>query len=185
MPLEKPKPRRALWALGIAIAIIALGYIFGPSGTVRGTEFSPDIFSHRSFEYVQWCGIQVTPTHTEVWQTESDRYLHNQGFISPSIQSEPRWYFIKGFAPHVRGWFGPAKPMCQGIGCFGGRDRWIRWSEANPKFASIVWPKVVIWARDEQFDTILCLFKLTDLDTATSISDVETMLASAEELASA
>jgi hypothetical protein len=174
-------------ALGIgfvALGIIALGCILGPTGTVGGVEFSPDIFEHRSFQYYQWCGIQLTPTRYSLWQSDVDQYLHDQGFVGSPQDINPRWYFVKGFAPHVRGWSGEAKWMCQGIDCYSGSDRWVHWSRENQELAEVVWPRVVTWARDEQFAAVYMLFRLTELEQAQTAAEIEEKLARAEELAS-
>jgi hypothetical protein len=176
--------RTAFHVTWVTLAILVLGGILGPSGRVGGVEFSPDTFEHRSFQYVQWCGIQLTPTRHSLWQSDVDRYLHEQGFVEWPDDIEPRWYFVKGFAPHVRGWSGEAKSMCHGLGCYSGNDQWVTWSQENPELARVVWPRVVTLARNEQFATVLLLFKLTDLEQARSVADVEQKIARAEEMAS-
>jgi hypothetical protein len=182
-PRRDSRRRSALGIAAVVVAIIVLGGLLGPSGSVSGVEFSPDIFQHRSFRYYQWCGLQLTPTQYDVWQSNVDQYLHEQGFVGSSHDINPRWYFVKGFAPHVRGWFGDAKWMCQGIGCYSGSDRWIRWSQENPDLAEIVWPRVVTWARNEQFAEVYMLFRLVDLEQAQTVAEVEQKLARAEEMA--
>lgn len=183
MARQRNRLRTTLEIVAILGAIFAVSFFFGPTGSVRGIEFSPDIFAHRSFRYYQWCGIQITPTRLETWQSQVDNYVHAQGHVDSQFASNPRWHFVKGLAPHLRGWIGPAKPMCQAVGCYSGDDRWIKWSEANPEFARIVWPRVVTWAQNERYYAVSCLFRATDLDTATSAEDVQEMLSHAEELA--
>src|SRR5262245_12236148 len=106
-----------LTVIVIVAVIFAAGYFFGPSGTATGVEFSPDRFCHRSFRYTTWCGLQLWPQETHEWRSKVDDYVHAAGFATPSVRTTPRWHFIKGFAPGVHGWSGPAKFMCQAIGC--------------------------------------------------------------------
>lgn len=176
--------RKALGIAAIAVASLVLGTFVGPTGTVSGVEFSPDTFQHRSFRYYQWCSIQVTPRQYHVWKSDVDQYLHDQGYVERPDDTSARWYFVKGYAPRVRGWFGEAKWMCQGIDCYSGSDRWVHWSRENPGLAEVVWPRVVTWARDEQFAAVYVLFRLTDLEQAQSIDEVEQKLVRAEEMAS-
>lgn len=171
-----PKRRRlrvVLIAGAITVSLTVLGWFLGPSGTVYGIEFSPDRFSHRSFRYYQWCGIQITPRQTHEWRSEVDDYIHEYGFASSVDVPQPRWHFVKGFAPGVRGWHGNAKYMCQSVGCWGGNDEWVKWSTDHPDLASIIWPQVVEWARNEQYYEIMTLFRFTELENAASPEDVQ------------
>lgn len=156
----------------IAVSLAALSWFLGLSGTVYGVEFSPDRFSHRSFRYYQWCGIQITPKQSREWRSEVDDYIHEHGFVANVDRPDPRWHLVKGFAPGVRGWHGNAKLMCQSVGCWGGNDEWVTWSEDHPDLAKIIWPQVVVWARNEQYYVIMTLFRFTELENATSPEDV-------------
>ncbi|MEM9941422.1 MAG: hypothetical protein AAF939_07495 [Planctomycetota bacterium] len=165
---------KVVLTFGIAAAIIALGWFVGPSGRVTVTEFSPDLISHRTFTYYQWCGIQCTPREKNVWQSDFDAYLHESGYVGPT--GNDRWHFIKGFAPGIRGWHGPAKQMCKATGCWNGDDRWVRWSHANPELADVVWPQVISWARQENYNEIAYLLWITDLENATSTEEVDSKI---------
>ena len=173
---EKPKSRfrsNALLVITVCLVIVVLGWIFGPSGSVHGIEFSPDRFAHRSFSYYQWCGLQISPMQTREWHSKVDEYLHANGFVPRTEELTPRWDFVKGSAPFVRGWHGDAKVMCQAIGCYSGSDEWVVWSQNNPELANVVWPQVMSWARNGQYEEIACLFKFVDLDKAKTPEDVK------------
>ncbi|MCO6045272.1 hypothetical protein NG895_15275 [Aeoliella sp. ICT_H6.2] len=143
----------------VVLLVMGGGWFCGPSGRVTGVEFSPDLFEHRSFRYYQWCGIPITPKETHVWRTDFDAYLHDAGYIDTAGIDEPRWQLVKGFAPGVRGWSGPAKHGCQAIGCFNGDDgQWITWSSDHPELAAVAWPVIVLWVRDERYDAVYLLF---------------------------
>ena len=168
--------RKFVFTFAVVATILALGWFLGPSGRVSGVEFSPDTISHRSFTYFQWCGIQCTPRQQNEWQSDVDAYLHEFGYVTPTERK--RWHFVKGFAPGVRGWHGHAKYMCQSVGCWSGDDQWVQWSHDNPELAAIVWPQVVSWARQEKYYEIMCLFRPTELENATSTDDVGSLIVS-------
>lgn len=169
--------RKLVLILLCVIAVVTLGWFFGPSGRVSGIEFSPDSFSHRSFTYFQWCGIQCTPQQHNEWQSDVEGFLHESGFVTPTEQQ--RWHFVNGFAPGIRGWYGNAKYMCQAVGCWGRDDQWVQWSRNNPELSTVVWPQVVIWARQEKYFEIMCLFRFTELENAISTDDVKSKIAAA------
>ena len=171
-----PKRRRlrtVFFVGAISVSLAALGAFLGPSGIVSGVEFSPDRFLHRSFRYYQWCGIQITPRQSHEWRSAVDDYVHEHGFASNVDVQHPRWHFVKGFAPGVRGWHGNAKHMCQSLGCWDGNDEWIEWSIDHPELARMIWPQVVAWARNEQYVEIMTLFRFTELENATSPDEVQ------------
>lgn len=177
------KARTVVVVGAIIGGIVTIGWLFGPSGTVWGVEFSPDRFSHRSFRYYQWCGIPITPKKTVEWRSNIDQYIHENGF-APSVDTEnPRWHFVKGFAPWQRGWIGPAKVMCQAVGCYSNRDCWLKWSKAHPDLARIVWPQVVQWARNEQYAEISLLFRSSGLEDAASPEEVDELIRFVSEAA--
>jgi hypothetical protein len=163
---------RFFLVVAIFVAVAALGWFFGPSGTVHGIEFSPDRFAHRSFRYYVWCGVPITPSRTHEFRTPVDEYVHAHGFVPDSDARSPRWDLVKGFAPHVRGWHGNAKSMCKALGCWSGSDRLVRWSTDHPDLAEIVWPKIVEWARRGEYRTISTFFSLCGFDCSTSPDDV-------------
>lgn len=167
----------------IALSLAALACFVGLSGTVSGVEFSPDRFSHRSFRYYQFCGLQITPKQTREWRSHVDDYLHKHGFVSNGNSQNPRWHFVKGFAPGVRGWSGMAKYMCQSVGCWNGDDKWIKWSNERPDLAEVIWPQVVTWARNGQYDEIVTLFRLTELDLAKTPRDAREKIELAKVIA--
>jgi hypothetical protein len=170
-----------VWVGLVAIVILIAGWFIGPSGTATGVEFSPDLFRHRSFRQHQWCGVAYSK-ETEEWQSAIDDYLHAEGFVTASSH-KARWHFVKGFAPGVRGWHGPAKHMCQAVGCFSGDDRWVQWSKDHPELAKVLWPQVVAWARNEDYTTIAVLFHHTDLKSSTTAEQVRKNIATASEMA--
>ena len=175
--------RYASITLLVCGGIFILGCLLGSTGSVSGVEFSPDRISHRSFQYFAWCGIPVTPKVTREWRSPTDEFLHAHGFAPNADVANPRWHFVKGMAPGVRGWSGEAKPMCKAIGCWSRSDEWIKWSEANPELAQAVWPQVVEWARDRRYHEVQCLLEFTDLKQANSVEDVEASIADAVECA--
>jgi hypothetical protein len=167
-----------------AIVIAVVGWLLPVSGVVSGTEFSPDLFCHRAFRYYQWCGVQVTPTSTSQWRTSIDDYVHANGFARGATTDEPRWHFIKGFRPGLRGWSGSAKSMCHGLGCFrGDHDRWAVWSKQNPELSAVVWTQVVEWARRGEYPYIGCLFRFTELEGAVSVAEVQAKIEQAKAFA--
>lgn len=165
--MTSPSKRRVPLWLSIPVVLlilVAAGWLFGASGQVTGVEFSPDLFEHRSFRYYQWCGIRVTTKHTHVWRSGFDDYLHDSGYVDTTGIKEPRWQLVKGFAPHVRGWSGPAKSLCLSIGCFNGRDeRWITWSNDHPELAKVAWPALVQLSREGKYEAVWeLLFRLEE-----------------------
>lgn len=179
------RSRNAKWFrnAAIAVTIITVGWFFGPSGIVQGVEFSPDLFAHRSFRYYCWCGVQISFKDHSLWRSNIDKYLHRNEFITENAGHQPRWLFVKGFAPGIRGWHGRAKYYCQGVGCWDGNDRWVQWSEKNPNLAKALWPKVIVWARQGKYDEIFYLFRYVDLESAETTNDVELKIAEAVGLA--
>lgn len=172
------KPKRGQLRIAFIVGTITIffatiGWFLGPSGIVTGIEFSPDRFMHRSFRYYQWCGIQVTPRQSHEWRSKVDDYIHEHSFASDVDMPNARWHFVKGFAPGIRGWHGNAKHMCQSVGCWDGNDEWVQWSVDHPALAKIIWPQVVAWARNEQYNEIMMLFRFTNLDSSTSPEDVQ------------
>lgn len=178
-----PVPRRVRISFIFAMVLVigVLGWFFGPSGLVSGVEFSPERFSHRSFRYYQWCGIPITPRQTHEWRTPTDEYLHQQQLVPDTENVTTHWDFVKGSAPGVRGWHGRAKSMCQSIGCWNGDDQWLTWSKQNPELAEVVWPQVISWARDRRYDEIQGLFRFMELESATSLEEVQLKFQQAEE----
>lgn len=181
MPHKRRGLRSSLGVVALIAAISAVGWLMGPTGTVYGVQFSPDRCSHRSFRYYQWCGVQVTPKQTREWRSDLDTYIQESGFAVGGNAENPRWHFVKGFAPGVRGWHGDAKYMCQSVGCWSGNDRWlIAWSKNHPDLAKVIWPQVIMWARDERYYEIMLLFRLTNLEDATSPEDIREKVKAAE-----
>lgn len=174
--MKRPAPIIVWTAIGL-LAVGVLGWLFGPSGRVYGIEFSPDSFSHRTFVYHEWCGIRCTLGSQDEWRSDVDTYLHNAGYVTPTEQE--RWHLVKGFAPHIRGWGGSAKFMCQSLGCWDGDNKWVQWSHDNPELADIVWPNVVNWARQEKYDEVMWLFRYTELEDAQTPDDVRARVSSA------
>jgi hypothetical protein len=170
----------ALTIVAVLVAVATIGWLFGPSGDAHGVEFSPDLFCHRSFHYRTWCGIKLPPTQTHVWRSKVDEYVHNNGFATSANVDNPRWDFVKGFAPGVKGWTGKAKHMCQALGCWEDSDKWVVWSENNPELAKVVWPQVVEWASDQKYYAISTFFGFTGLETASTPDDVRKKIAFAD-----
>jgi hypothetical protein len=163
------------------IAVVIAGAVFGPSGGVSMTEFSPDLFARRGSTYYQWCGIQATPRRSIEYRTALEDYLHAAGHVSLANVTPPRWHFVQGSVPGVEGWMGEAKGACHAMGV-SRDDRWVRWSNEHPELGSIVWPKVVAWARSEQYPQIELLLAYVDLEQAVSVEDAEGRILAAERL---
>jgi len=181
MARKRRRLRIVLIAGASLFLLVALGWFFGPSGTVHGVEFSPDRFCHRSFRYHLWCGIQITPKETHQWRSDLEEYLHEQGFVSSADAPNPRWLLVKGFKPFVRGWFGEAKFLCQAVDCYGGgSNRWVTWSKDHPELAKVLWPQVVRWARNDQYAEIGSLILLIDLEGVASAEDLRKKIKQAE-----
>jgi hypothetical protein len=163
--------RPLLVAASIAI-VVFLAVIVGPkfelSGVVSGVEFSPDLMKHRSFRYFEVLGIQVSPTQHRVWRSSIDEYLVSNGYAVEVSTESPRWRFVKGFRPRVRGWHGHAKYSCQALGCWNDDDQWIKWSIANPELAAVLWPQVVQWLREEKDSEVSYLLDYSRLEKATT-----------------
>lgn len=166
----------------IAFAVLIVGPCFELSGMATGVEFSPDRFCHRSFRYFTVLGIQVTPARRLEWRSEIEDYLHANRFV-PTSPDSTRWCFVKGFAPGVRGWSGNAKLACQGLGCWGGSDEWVQWSQEHPKLAKVLWPQVVSWIQQERFEEVHALLRFTDLKTAKTSQEIDDKIDAALEIA--
>jgi hypothetical protein len=178
--LWRIRPKTVL-VTGGALAVIAFAVLivlpyFELSGVVSGVEFSPDRFCHRSFRYFSVFGVQVSPTRTREWRSRIDEYLHANGFVQPSVRTSARWCLVKGFAPGVRGWHGGAKDACQALGCWGGNDKWIEWSDEHPELANVLWPQVVSWMQEEKFVEVTVLFRFEDLECANTTQEIEDKL---------
>lgn len=169
-------------ASAVLVLIGALGWLAGPSGEVRGVEYSPDLIMHRSFRYWQWCLIPITPNQISEWRSDVDRYIVEHGFAKSDSSDQPRWHFVRGFAPGVRGWSGIAKPMCVSVGCWDDDNQWLAWSDENPEFAEIVWPQVVMWARGERYDSIMWLLRDPELENVSSVDELREKIAVASRI---
>ncbi|HJT30827.1 MAG TPA: hypothetical protein VJ783_02090 [Pirellulales bacterium] len=136
----------------VATILAAVGWFTG--GWASGVEWSPDRFAHRSFRfYVMFGGSDpdLTPSaaiQRREWESDLETWLKQNGYVIET-PAEPRWFLSKGFAPGIRGWSGPAKRVCQELGCWGGRSHnWIEWSEAHPDIAAELWPDFVKLVRE-------------------------------------
>lgn len=65
-----------------------------------------------------------------------------------------------------------------------GRKQQMGWSREHPELSKIVWPQVVEWARNEQYDEVYSLFWITDLQNAKSPEDVHRAIKLAKVYAS-
>lgn len=176
--------KRWLICLFIATPSFWLAFVvlehFELAGRVHGVEFSPDLVKHRSFSYWVLFDVQVTPTRQHEWFQTVDEFLHSNGYVAPSSQTPPRWYFVKGFRPSWRGWIGPAKSYCQAVGCWGSGSDWqTEFTKKHPELAARLWPRVLDLARREEFDTVRMFLGEIDFQTLQTTDELDAAFESA------
>lgn len=179
-------PRR--WVVAaVVIGLAVLCWADGAVGVTSGVEYSPEAVAHRSFRQVVLFGwIPLSPRRTEEWRTPLDEYLIQRMYATPQAYGKSEWVFVKGFAPGVRGWSGPAKHACWGMGCWDGSSQeWVDWSNEHPENAEALWPTVVSWLRERKFERVLILLQIErdSVIGAESSAAIEEAIARAQDLA--
>jgi len=168
------------WGIGVVV-LVGVGFLVVPiSGPVRGLEWSPDLWRHRSFRYYQLAGIRVSPVRTSEWESVLEEYLHSEGYIPAPEGQAARWVFVHGFAPSKRGWHGPAKYTCMVFGCWGDpNEYWIRWSETHPDLARVLWPEIARLVRSGQYYPVREILS-PELEAADTPEEVRQLIRRAE-----
>lgn len=141
--------KRSIWLVVLVLVVVALVGVIAVT-TGRGTlgEFSPDTLETRSRR--EWLFM---PTETPLYRSGYDyyqndliRYLVDRGYWSPREVSEPRWVSIYRYNACWRdGW-----SMLQ-HDVFRHPEKWIAWTEENPRLAAVIWPQVLRVLRDEKY----------------------------------
>jgi hypothetical protein len=172
-----------------ALVIVAIGFVSGQTGIASGTEWSPELFRHRSFRYFQYAGLQITPSETHEWESALDEYLRAEGFVPSCAPDKVTWEFVYGSAPGVRGWHGDAKWMCKGMGSLGVGEtakEWVEWSRLHPDLAKVLWPEIVRRGRKHQYLNVyvaLVMYR-DEMRSAKNADDIGDQLTKSDEFAS-
>ena len=169
--------RKIILSLVSCVVIIGLLSAFTPFGVYKAyeTRFSPDTFTFRATQHFELCGLQISPRSTSEWSLPLIDYLRVQGHIEDEEIVHPRWHFVHGMKPGVRGWMGNAKDAYRSFR----QDHLIDWSKENPVHAKYIWPKVVALTQTEKYYLVRVIFmELSDFDG--SVDDLRQVVALAE-----
>jgi len=170
-------PKWLTWGVAALAALVLVGWLL--VGNTVGTEFSPDLFCHRSFDQLDFMGWKLTPRRTEKWRTPLDEYLHTHGFVPPSSVEQPRWHVIRSVRPGIPRLTattysgGEAYWKCVALGCrTEGNELWIRWSEERPDCAKRFWPHVVALARQGRYTDIYDLGGVLGVESVSELEEI-------------
>lgn len=137
----KRRPKRIVIAVVVVVAIV--GVIAATTGRGSRGEFSSDTLEIRSQR--EWLFM---PTETPLYrsgfeydQNDLVRYLVEQGHWSTRDVAVPRWIPIY----HHNVWWRDG-----GSRLFQRPERWIEWTERNPRLAAAIWPQVLEVLRNEK-----------------------------------
>ena len=159
-PSSPKQDRSAVWliALGLLILfLVSLPFLLtwiATSSRVSGSEFSPDTFQTRTFQYFRVPGIRLQLYSTRYSQPQAtpgasfDILKHLQNKSSQS----PRWDLVEA----QQGATTEKYPAALLVGALEIRNStytplWEHWSAAHPAKAAILWPLVQQLALDGQY----------------------------------
>lgn len=166
---------RTVKLLLAASAVIAVLGVFGylTTGTVRGTEWSPDAVAHRDYEYAVFFGVPVGSKTMNAYKTSLEQELHSRGFVAQPHGGE-RWFIVDQKGPLGR--------------TFSNRDlyawdeevagEWIVWSQQSPDLARQFWGLIIDKARgSESSEVHRCLIdEAADVRQQSHISGIQNIV---------
>lgn len=130
-------------------------------GAVRGTEFSPDTFERRSFQYYQLplVHLQLTGEKQEDTSGATELFVLNNNYVTPAQSLTPEWHVVsswRGAVPST----GDAQILMQYLDAKTSDNyhRWVKWSEDHTAAAKVLWPAVQQLAQHKLYVHIPDLF---------------------------
>ena len=135
---------------------LVLAILYGV-GQTSGTEFSPDDFSRRSFQYNQtpyfnWVITKKTYSDTT---TPFEETLVLDGLIVPVVNRTKNWHLISdsGSTSNFISAGCDARFLTNFLDLTDdeGENFWMGWNEKFPKTAKFFWPRVADLARQEMY----------------------------------
>jgi hypothetical protein len=138
--------KRAIWFAVLALIAIALMYgVAWAIGRCTRGEFSADTLQcrYREVWLLPLTDIPLYRSSCEYSQNEMTLYLVDRGYWSPRDVPEPHWIDIYRYD-------GLWRSMLQ-HNVFRDPERWIEWTERNPRVAAVIWPHVLTVLRDEKY----------------------------------
>lgn len=145
---------------GLATLLIIAGvvtFVTFTFGRVEGEEFSPDDFTRRRFHYFELpiVGFKVTPIHRQSTTGELEKQLLKKKFLARrKVKAEDKQWDLVHIARGVRpASEGDSTILCDYLDLRGdnGDLLWLKWTEAQPALAKILWPAVADAARRELY----------------------------------
>jgi hypothetical protein len=138
--------RRLAWTGYALIALPLLTFYFG-CYTVYHLRFSPDTFTFRNTTHWEWCGTRISGEKDRELSKPLIAYLREEGYIESTDLPHPRWDYVHGHMPGVKGMRGEAKPAYRVFR----RDELIEWSKNHPKQARYIWPRIIEHTRQRRY----------------------------------
>jgi len=161
--------KRAIWCGVLALAAVALVYVWPALGWGARGEFSPDTLqcrSQREWLLLPFTDVAVYRSSYDYYQNDLTRYLVDRGSWSPREAAAPRWIPLYHYNPQWRdGW-----SMLQHQ-VFKNHVRWIEWTEGNPEIAAVIWPHMLTILRDAKYDGDV--YAVSMLEFASRVNDLE------------
>jgi len=153
--------RLALLASTVSCLVVGL-FIVLIFGAVFGEEFSPQLFSHRSYYYwrIPLIRVQVWP----VGRSQSSRsatadYLVKQKYVR--VAANPRWDLVHSSADPSLRWSGDAMILTTYLAARSAQTDepfWLEWTKNHKQLARILWPEVAKLARTNQYELLPLVF---------------------------
>lgn len=165
-PNSNPRMKKVIITIALTLLVVAplTCFVVIFTGSVSGTEFSPDTFERRFYTYVEipFFHIQISPIIRERLPSALLKHLKNNNYITEAEILNPRWDII--YESRLK----PNSPRCDARLLWqyldrqnaGAEQSWLRWSKENPKLAKVFWPAIAKVARMKHYLLVPELFRL-------------------------
>jgi len=147
----------------IAAAITLLGIL--AMGAVTGTEFSPNTFTTRSFEYreIPLIHFQITPVSRTIQTVPLESLLQSEKLLPPGTsEAADVWHLVSMSRAAVTVLRGDAELLVKYLGepMGGTNSSWLDWTKKHPELAKEFWPIVARVARRNEYLLAPDLFEI-------------------------
>jgi len=158
---RNPPSALKLWSLRIlffALGLLGIGLVGAwftvAFGGVAGVELCPQTFERRAFTYyeIPLTGWQVSKVTRTNRTGDMEEYLVNQKLLPKKPKGETIWHIVTATRGR-RSWTGDAQILTNYIDAedSSGDSIWLKWTQANPKLAGVLWPAISQLAIDELY----------------------------------